>query len=81
MLGRSIKCSDSYILYYLPHICGRADALNHLLQKVKEWVNLGMPCAASFTLQIYPITSSLKVRKNQWIVKRKDSQFLWCLNV
>jgi len=27
MLGRSIKCSDRYILYYLPHICGRADRL------------------------------------------------------
>ena len=24
MLGRSIKCSYRYILYYLPHICGRA---------------------------------------------------------
>ena len=24
MLWRSIKCSDRYILYYLPHMCGRA---------------------------------------------------------
>ena len=54
-------------------------ARDRLLQKVKEWVNLGMPSAASFTLQVYPIDLPLKVDHNQWIVKRKDSQFLWSL--
>jgi protein-L-isoaspartate(D-aspartate) O-methyltransferase len=71
-----VIAKDDFLIAY-----GNEDALNHLLQKVKEWVNLGMPCAASFTLQIYPIGSSLTVSKNQWIVKRKDSQFLWCLNI
>jgi protein-L-isoaspartate(D-aspartate) O-methyltransferase len=54
-------------------------ARDRLLQKVKEWVDLGMPSAASFTLQVYPIDLPLKVDNNQWIVKRKDSQFLWSL--
>jgi DNA-binding XRE family transcriptional regulator len=45
----------------------------------KESVDLGMPSAASFTLQIYPIDFPLKAEKNSWIVKRKDSQFLWIL--
>jgi hypothetical protein len=48
--------------------------------KVKEWVELGMPSAASFSLQIYPIDVPIKVVNNQWIVRRKDSQFLWSLN-
>ncbi len=59
---------------------GNGDALDHLLQKVKEWADLGMPSAASFSLQVYPIDIPLKVTNNQWIVQRKDSQFLWSLN-
>jgi protein-L-isoaspartate(D-aspartate) O-methyltransferase len=58
---------------------GNEHALNDLLEKVKEWVNLGMPSAASFDLKIYPIDTSLEFDDNQWIVKRKDSQFLWSL--
>jgi hypothetical protein len=58
---------------------GNEDALDRLLQKVKEWVELGMPSAASFSLQVYPIDVPLEVANNQWIVKRKDSQFLWSL--
>jgi protein-L-isoaspartate(D-aspartate) O-methyltransferase len=59
---------------------GNEDALESLLVKVREWVDLGMPSAASFTLKIYPIDLPLKTGSNQWIVKRKDSQFLWSLN-
>jgi hypothetical protein len=38
-----------------------------------------MPSAASFDLRVYPIDVSLKIEGNQWIVRRKDSQFLWSL--
>jgi hypothetical protein len=54
-------------------------ALDRLLQKVKEWVDLGMPSAASFTLQVYSMDFPLEVGKNEWIVQRKDSKFLWSL--
>ena len=58
---------------------GNKDALDRLLVKVREWVDLGMPSAASFALQIYPIDTPLTVDKDRWIVKRQDSQFLWSL--
>jgi protein-L-isoaspartate(D-aspartate) O-methyltransferase len=59
---------------------GNEDALDSLLVKIREWVDLGMPSAASFTLKVYPIDLPLKTGSNQWVVKRKDSQFLWSLN-
>ncbi|WP_310483882.1 fibrillarin-like rRNA/tRNA 2'-O-methyltransferase [Chamaesiphon sp. VAR_48_metabat_403] len=58
---------------------GNQVAFDRLLQKVKEWVDLGMPSAASFKLQVYPIYFPLQAGRNQWIVKRQDSQFLWSL--
>jgi protein-L-isoaspartate(D-aspartate) O-methyltransferase len=58
---------------------GNKNALDLLLAKVREWVDLGMPSAASFALQIYPIDTSVEVDNHQWIVKRQDSQFLWSL--
>jgi protein-L-isoaspartate(D-aspartate) O-methyltransferase len=60
---------------------GNSVAQEQLLQKVREWVNLGMPSAASFALQVYPIDVPLKAENNQWIVKRKESQFLWSLKL
>jgi protein-L-isoaspartate(D-aspartate) O-methyltransferase len=68
-----IAQNDSLIAY------GNKDALDRLLQKIREWVDLGMPSAASFKLQVYPIDFPLKADRNEWIVKRKDSQFLWSL--
>ena len=68
-----IAKSDLLIAY------GNKNALDRLLAKVREWVDLGMPSAASFSLQIYPIDTPLKVERNRWIVKRQDSQFSWSL--
>ncbi len=58
---------------------GNEAALDRLLQKVKEWVDLGMPSAASFTLKVYPIDFTLTADRHEWIVNRQDSQFLWSL--
>jgi protein-L-isoaspartate(D-aspartate) O-methyltransferase len=60
---------------------GSRVAQEQLLQKVREWVDLGMPSAASFALQVYPIDIPLKAENNQWIVKRKESQFVWSLKL
>jgi len=38
------------------------------------------PSAASFSLKIYPIDFALTANDKEWIVKRKESQFLWSLN-
>lgn len=58
---------------------GNAIAKERLLQRIHQWVELGMPSAASFTLQVYPREASVTTRRNQWIVNRKESQFLWSL--
>jgi hypothetical protein len=58
---------------------GTTEATERLLQRIRQWVELGMPSAASFALQVYPREVSLTTRQNQWIVKRQESQFLWIL--
>ena len=69
-----VVAKDDWLIAY-----GNASAKEHLLQRIHQWVELGMPSAASFALQVYPRETSLMTRKNQWIVKRKESQFLWSL--
>jgi protein-L-isoaspartate(D-aspartate) O-methyltransferase len=58
---------------------GDPSAGERLLQRIREWMELGMPTAACFSLHVYPIDSSLAPTNNQWIVKRRESQFLWSL--
>jgi protein-L-isoaspartate(D-aspartate) O-methyltransferase len=64
---------DSLIAYGTPH------AMERLRARIGEWTLLGMPGAASYLLRLYPIESSLPVSTNQWIVRRKESQFVWRL--
>jgi hypothetical protein len=35
--------------------------------------------AASLNLQVYPVNTQVAPHDNEWIVKRRDSQFLWSL--
>jgi protein-L-isoaspartate(D-aspartate) O-methyltransferase len=72
--GSLVLAKDDWLIAY-----GNSAAKERLLRKVRQWVKLGMPVAASFALKIYPSDFSLKKRKNQWIVKRRESQFLWSL--
>jgi protein-L-isoaspartate(D-aspartate) O-methyltransferase len=58
---------------------GSLTAGRRLMKDIKSWVNLGMPSAASFDLKIYPLDCHLSVSENQWIVRRKEAQFLWSL--
>ncbi|MCP4526365.1 MAG: hypothetical protein GY833_10690 [Aestuariibacter sp.] len=60
---------------------GNSAAEERLVQDVRQWVELGMPSAASFALKIYPLDYPLTVSDDQWIVKRSESQFLWSLNI
>jgi hypothetical protein len=69
-----VLAKDDWLIAY-----GNAFAKERLVQKVRQWVDLGMPSAASLALKIYPSVFPLTVKKNQWIVKRRESQFLWSL--
>jgi protein-L-isoaspartate(D-aspartate) O-methyltransferase len=59
---------------------GSSAAEERLLKAVEGWVQLGMPSAASFSLKVYPIDFPLTANDKEWIIKRKESQFLWSLN-
>ena len=65
---------DQLITYGTP----RARA--QLLQRLHEWVDLGMPSAASFTVHVYPRDHAVKPRAQEWLVVREESQFLWTLH-
>ena len=68
-----IARNDSLLSY------GSLLAEERLLKAVEGWVNLGMPGASSFALKIYPVDFPLTANEHEWIVKRKESQFLWSL--
>ena len=71
-----VLARDDLLLSY-----GNIIAEERLLHSLAQWVKLGMPGAVSFALKIYPSDMPLTAKENEWIVKRKESQFLWSLNV
>lgn len=71
-----VLAKDDLLLSY-----GNTIATEHLLNSLEGWVQLGMPGAASFGVRIYPIEFPLTAKNNEWIVKRKESQFLWSLKI
>jgi protein-L-isoaspartate(D-aspartate) O-methyltransferase len=56
---------------------GNRIAQNRLVDRVKYWVDLGMPTAASLALRVYRSDATVSHGANQWLVKRQESQFLW----
>jgi protein-L-isoaspartate(D-aspartate) O-methyltransferase len=69
-----VLAKDDWLIAY-----GSTVAKERLLQKIRQWVDLGMPSAASFALQVYPRDVPLSAGEQQWIVTRRESQFLWSL--
>lgn len=69
-----VIAKDDFLISY-----GNSIAEERLMQNVKQWIELGMPSAASFELEVYPIDFQLTADENQWVVKRRESQFLWSL--
>jgi len=56
---------------------GNLAARDRLLEVVRNWVDLGMPTAASLALRIYPSDVPVARGEDEWLVKRRESQFLW----
>ena len=71
-----VIAKDDLLLSY-----GNSTAEKRLIKSLEQWIRLGMPSAASFALKIYPIEFPLTANENEWIVKRKESQFLWSLKI
>jgi len=73
--GSLVLAKDDWLIPY-----GNASAKEHLLAWIRQWAELGMPSAASFALQVYPMDVQVTMGEHQWIVKRKESQFVWSLS-
>src|SRR5688572_6269918 len=58
---------------------GDRNATERLLRLVHRWVDLGMPTASSFGLQVFQSDCPVAIEDEQWIVKRQESQFVWTL--
>jgi len=56
---------------------GNAKATERLLRLIHRWVDLGMPTASSFALRVFRGDRPVTARDDQWIVKRRESQFVW----
>ena len=69
-----VIAKDDWLVSY-----GSAGAKDRLLERLRAWLELGMPTAACFDLKAYPIEARLEADGHQWIVRRKDTQFLWSL--
>lgn len=69
-----VVAKDDWLVTY-----GNTQAEERLLQRLRQWVEVGMPTAACLDLKVFPIDARLRAGDNQWLVKRKDSQFLWTL--
>jgi protein-L-isoaspartate(D-aspartate) O-methyltransferase len=69
-----VIAEDDWLVAY-----GSPRAKEGLLERLRSWVDLGMPTAACLDLKAYPMEVRLKADDHQWIVRRRDSQFLWSL--
>jgi protein-L-isoaspartate(D-aspartate) O-methyltransferase len=69
-----VVAKDDWLVAY-----GNTQAEQRLLSRLRHWTELGMPTAACLDLKIFPASARVQAGNNQWLVKRRDSQFLWSL--
>ena len=69
-----VVAKDDWLVTY-----GNRKAEERLLEGLRHWVELGMPTAACLDLKVFPIGAQVCTGDNQWLVRRRDSQFLWSL--
>jgi protein-L-isoaspartate(D-aspartate) O-methyltransferase len=58
---------------------GNSVALVRLKRNIRLWQDAGMPGTSCFGVQAYPIEVRLEPARDEWITRRKDSQFVWSL--
>ena len=67
-------CALGWITY------GTDSALHHLLKRIHEWVDLGMPSGGCFSLKAYPCDREFDVGPDEWVSRREHSAYVWRLN-
>ena len=58
---------------------GNTSARDHLLKRLHDWIDHGMPSLATMKLRIYPKDAIVPQAANQWIVRRANSKLVWTL--
>ncbi len=58
---------------------GNTKAYDQLKEYLHLYTDLGMPSSSCFKVKAYPIDETVELQSNQWLIKRKDTQFLWYL--
>ena len=56
---------------------GHQDASNKLIDKIKSWIEIGMPTLSNLQLKIFP--SDATKNFGTWVSKRPQSTFIWSL--
>jgi protein-L-isoaspartate(D-aspartate) O-methyltransferase len=69
-----VVAKDDWLVAY-----GNTRAEERLLNRLRHWIELGMPTAACLELKVFPANARVSTGHNQWLVRRRDSQFLWSL--
>lgn len=59
---------------------GNNIAIDKLKANFELFLSLGMPNIKCFTLKVYSIDEKVNLNKNEWLIKRRDAQFVWSLN-
>ena len=59
---------------------GNDKAFNKIKAAFELYLELGMPSATCFKLKVYPMETIVELQENEWLIQRKDSQFVWSLN-
>jgi len=58
---------------------GNRTALTKIKAAFQLFFDLGMPSANCFQLKVFPVQETVIPTEKEWLVKRKDAQFLWSL--
>jgi len=58
---------------------GNNIAFDKIMTAFEQYLKFGMPDFTCFNLKVFPAEEQVETTKNSWLIKRKDSQFLWSL--
>jgi protein-L-isoaspartate(D-aspartate) O-methyltransferase len=58
---------------------GGNSAAENLLEKIKYWIDIGMPTLSNLNLKVYPSGVEVSEKNGSWISRRRESTFVWSL--
>ena len=75
------KNKSAMIAHYNKLVCyGSTTAKDHFFSKMNEWIQVGMPAISNLKVRAFRLEDTIQPQNGEWIIKRKESQFLWSIN-